>query len=82
MFYWAVRWGAPPRDTIRVSSKVMTPAEACKDCFGMVDAGMETAKLGTTRQEVKKAIKDGLEKRSDWKLMGAGRRSATPARIG
>jgi hypothetical protein len=68
--FWAVRWGTWEGSVIRISDKVQSAAEACKNTFGLVARGMYVAPLGTTKAQVRAALRNDLAKRTDWKPCG------------
>lgn len=69
--YWAVKWpshdGANASHTIRVTGeKHEDPTRAAREVYGMATSDMLVLNLGGSKRAVMRAVRAGLEKRTDW----------------
>lgn len=64
--FYAVKWG----NNIRISDKVDSVGEACRNTYGMISSNMEIIPLGGNKEMVRKALRADLYKRTDWKTIG------------
>ena len=63
--YYGTKWG----DVTRISQKVGSAWEACRDCFGMVAGNMYTKFLGTRQADIRKSIQSKLNNPDGWELI-------------
>ena len=63
--YYGTKWG----NVTRISQKVGSAWEACRDCFGMVAGNMYTKFLGARQTDIRKSIQSKLNNPDGWELI-------------